>query len=140
MIKKRKNVIPEFNTTALPDIIFMLLFFFMVVTVIKNKDSNYNIQLPKVAYGEKIIEKTGLIDISIFPDKKDNFSISYRNSVYSNLENFEQDFIKTFDNYNYREAKLRIDGVVPMEMVNNLKTILQKTKIYSIEYIVTKSS
>ena len=36
--KKRKD--PAISTAALPDIVFMLLFFFMVTTVFKEKESN----------------------------------------------------------------------------------------------------
>ena len=33
--KKRKKGIPAVNTAALPDIVFMLLFFFMVTTTMR---------------------------------------------------------------------------------------------------------
>lgn len=43
--KKRKE--PAINTAALPDIVFMLLFFFMVTTVFKEKDSKLSVKQPE---------------------------------------------------------------------------------------------
>jgi Biopolymer transport protein ExbD/TolR. len=39
VIKKKKDKeLPAVNTSALPDIVFMLLFFFMVATVMREVD------------------------------------------------------------------------------------------------------
>ncbi len=46
MFNKKKKAKPEINTTALPDIIFMLLFFFMVVTVMRQKPIKVRVDLP----------------------------------------------------------------------------------------------
>jgi biopolymer transport protein ExbD len=49
--KKRKD--PAISTAALPDIVFMLLFFFMVTTVFKEKESN-KILIEKVTIKETV--------------------------------------------------------------------------------------
>ena len=49
--KKKKKGIPAVNTAALPDIVFMLLFFFMVITTIR--DTSLKIEAPKI-YWEKL--------------------------------------------------------------------------------------
>jgi len=49
--KKRKD--PAISTAALPDIVFMLLFFFMVTTVFKEKESK-KLEIDKVAIKETI--------------------------------------------------------------------------------------
>ena len=36
--KKKSNEVPPISTASLPDIVFMLLFFFMVVTLMKDSD------------------------------------------------------------------------------------------------------
>ncbi|MGB1032531.1 MAG: ExbD/TolR family protein [Flavobacteriales bacterium] len=45
--KKSSNQIQEINSAALPDIVFMLLFFFMAVTVIKKDDPLVEVNLPE---------------------------------------------------------------------------------------------
>lgn len=51
---KKSNELPAVNTASLPDIVFMLLFFFMVVTVLR--DDNLLVQniLPKADQVEKL--------------------------------------------------------------------------------------
>ncbi len=52
--KKKSSEVPAVNTASLPDIVFMLLFFFMVVTVLR--DNNLLVQnvLPKADQVEKL--------------------------------------------------------------------------------------
>lgn len=52
--KKKSGALPAISTASLPDIVFMLLFFFMVVTVLR--DSNLLVQnkLPKADQVEKL--------------------------------------------------------------------------------------
>jgi biopolymer transport protein ExbD len=44
--KKRKKGIPAVNTAALPDIVFMLLFFFMVTTTMR--ETSLQIEAPSL--------------------------------------------------------------------------------------------
>ena len=46
--KGKKGKVPAASTAALPDIVFMLLFFFMVTTVFKEKESK-KVKIDKVA-------------------------------------------------------------------------------------------
>ena len=44
--KKRGKSSPEVSTASLPDIIFMLLFFFMVVTVLRDSELKVDVATP----------------------------------------------------------------------------------------------
>lgn len=52
--KKKGGELPAVNTASLPDIVFMLLFFFMVVTVLRNNDLMIKNELPKANEVEKL--------------------------------------------------------------------------------------
>ena len=52
--KKNKSEIPAVNTASLPDIVFMLLFFFMVATVMRDNDLKIKNELPVANQVEKI--------------------------------------------------------------------------------------
>lgn len=71
--KKRKE--PAISTAALPDIVFMLLFFFMVTTVFKEKEAD-NLLIKKVMVKESIdLEKNvkaAYYWIGKVPGKKDD--------------------------------------------------------------------
>ena len=45
--KKKSNDKPEISTASLPDIIFMLLFFFMVVTVMREQELKVTVSVPQ---------------------------------------------------------------------------------------------
>ena len=55
--KKRGKSSPAINTASLPDIIFMLLFFFMVVTVLRNSELKVNISTPSGTELTKLEQK-----------------------------------------------------------------------------------
>lgn len=55
---KKTETKPEIPTSALPDIIFMLLFFFMVTTVLRETDLLIKNSVPKASQLAKIKKKT----------------------------------------------------------------------------------
>lgn len=52
--KKKGGEIPAVNTASLPDIVFMLLFFFMVVTVLREDNLLVQQTMPKADQVEKL--------------------------------------------------------------------------------------
>jgi biopolymer transport protein ExbD len=56
--KKKSSASQDIPTAALPDIIFMLLFFFMVTTVLRETDILVKQQVPKVTELSKLERKT----------------------------------------------------------------------------------
>jgi biopolymer transport protein ExbD len=62
---KRGNATPEVSTASLPDIVFMLLFFFMTVTVMKDDVLKVSNELPNATEIKKLEKKDRLITIYI---------------------------------------------------------------------------
>ena len=56
--KKKKKGMDEISTASLPDIVFMLLFFFMLVTVLKSEEPLVNVSTPKASELTNIEQKT----------------------------------------------------------------------------------
>lgn len=56
--KNKKRASPGISTASLPDIVFMLLFFFMVATVSKEEDLIVDVTMPNAEECEKIEDKT----------------------------------------------------------------------------------
>lgn len=66
--KNKKRGVPGVNTSALPDIIFMLLFFFMVATTMKEVDLQVEIKKPVADQAETLTDKDNVDFIYIgFP-------------------------------------------------------------------------
>ncbi len=69
--KKKRKGMPAINTASLPDIVFMLLFFFMVTTVMRETDLKIKKpQLPKANQVKKL-EKKSLVSYIYVGKSKD---------------------------------------------------------------------
>ena len=69
---KKSNTSQDIPTAALPDIIFMLLFFFMVTTVLRETDIMVKQKLPKAAQLTKLERKSLVSYIYIGEPKQTN--------------------------------------------------------------------
>jgi biopolymer transport protein ExbD len=65
--KKQGNTTPGINTSSLPDIIFILLFFFMVATVLRETSLKVKNSLPQATEIEKLQDKSLVKYIYIGP-------------------------------------------------------------------------
>lgn len=74
--KKKTETKPEIPTSALPDIIFMLLFFFMVTTVLRETDLLIKNSVPQASQISKIKKKT-LVSYIYVGEPKDEFKNKY---------------------------------------------------------------
>ena len=55
--KKGSGELPKISTASLPDIVFMLLFFFMVTTVMRETTLLVDVSMPKASEAQKIKRK-----------------------------------------------------------------------------------
>ena len=63
--KKKSGELPPVSTASLPDIVFMLLFFFMVATVMRDDEMLVENSLPAANQVEKLEDKNKLVNIYI---------------------------------------------------------------------------
>lgn len=131
---------PAINTTALPDIIFMLLFFFMVSTVMRQPDSTDQLVLPNTITSEST-ERTNPNElvISLFSDASNTDIVKIQNQI-TPIENIQKILDKVIikmkkKHLSPEKAILKIDQHVNMSTVNKLKTALQKAEVLQIEYV-----
>lgn len=67
--KKKSRIKQEIPTASLPDIIFMLLIFFMVTTVLREVELEVRVQLPDAEAIEKIEQKRLVSYVYIGPER-----------------------------------------------------------------------
>ena len=70
--KKKSKAKQEIPTASLPDIIFMLLIFFMVTTVLREVELQVRVQLPDAEAIQKIEQKRLVSYVYIGPEKLAN--------------------------------------------------------------------
>jgi len=73
--KKKSNTSQEIPTASLPDIIFMLLFFFMVTTVLRETTINVHQRIPGATELRKLQRKSLVSYLYIGKPKISNFGV-----------------------------------------------------------------
>ena len=147
--KKRGASNPEVSTASLPDIIFMLLFFFMVVTVLRDSELKVNNNVPSATELTKL-EKKSLVNFMYIGKPLINYQATYGTKPRLQLGDKFADlseiplFLEKHKGTvpeNQRpgiSTSLRVDGDVTMGVVTDVKTELRKSGQLKINYSAKK--
>jgi biopolymer transport protein ExbD len=147
--KKGKKDAPGITTASLPDIVFMLLFFFMVVTKMRDSEVMVQIQVPNATELQKLEKKSLVTHIYIgSPVAKYAPVMGTAPRIQLNDQFAEPSAIPLFI-ANEKEkvvpaklrdkmtAALRIDKGVKMGIVTDVKTELRKIDFRKVSYLAT---
>jgi biopolymer transport protein ExbD len=143
--KKKSSELPAINTSSLPDIVFMLLFFFMVATVMRENTLKIQNVLPYADQVEKL-DKKDLVMYIYAGKPSARFQQSFGTEARIQLnDNFaEVSEIQQFI-YSERESKreelvpflttaLKVDHETNMGLVSDIKMELRKAEALKINY------
>lgn len=143
--KKRGKADPAISTASLPDIIFMLLFFFMVVTVLRDAELKVKVVTPFATELTKLEEKSLVNYLYIgrpMPKYQDVYGTKPRLQLGDKFATVAE--IPLFlekHKVKVPEAKrpkitssLRVDGEVTMGIVQDVKTELRKAGQLKVNY------
>lgn len=143
--KKRGQASPKISTASLPDIIFMLLFFFMVVTVLRDAELKVYVVTPYATELTKL-EKKSLVNYIYVGKPLDRYKDLYGtkpriqlgdkiSEVYDIPLFLEKHRIKVPESqHSLITSSLRIDGQVTMGIVADVKTQLRKSNQLKVNY------
>jgi|JI71714CRNA_FD_contig_61_2322191_length_513_multi_2_in_0_out_0_1 biopolymer transport protein ExbD len=140
--KGRKRGMPAVNTSALPDIIFMLLFFFMVATTMKEVDMKVDVKKPVASQAIPIENKDEVDFIYIgFPIDADNEGTQPKIQLDDRLA-ADANAVAEWKQAKTREGKkpmeivtsLKVHRDVDMRIVSDVKEVLRDIKALKINY------
>ena len=146
--KKRGKATPVISTASLPDIIFILLFFFMVVTVMRETERMVDVTVPKATELEKLQRKSLVSYIYIGPPIKKYAKILgtapqiQLEDAFATKEDIGQ-FIEKIRTETDEKliplltTSLRVDRKVTMGIVSDVKQELRKANALKINYSAT---
>ena len=120
MAKKGKREVPAMSTSSLPDIVFMLLFFFMAATTMREVDPLVKVQMPQ-ANEITELDKKDLVNIWMgkpLNAKADEDALK----IQLNDKTQEVEDIR-----NFISATTATKGVSPKEIVVNLRVDKEAT-------------
>jgi biopolymer transport protein ExbD len=148
--KKKSDGQPAISTASLPDIVFMLLFFFMVTTVMREVTLKVEIQTPKATEVDKLERKSLVSYIYIGEPIKSlqgTFGTEPRiqlNDAFATKRDIIQ-FVE-IERENTDEAErplmtfsMKVDNDVKMGIVTDVKQELRKANALKINYSTGKT-
>ena len=143
--KKKKGDLPAVSTASLPDIVFMLLFFFMTVTTMKDSSLMIKNELPYADQVQKLDKKDRVI--YIYAGKP---SSRYRETYGTEARIQLNDKFATVDEVgafilaeraakreelqNVLTTALKVDGDTKMGIISDIKQELRKVNALKINY------
>ena len=142
---KGKAEMPELNTSSLPDLIFSILFFFMIVTSMREEEVKVEYTLPKGTNLSKIERKTAVVNIHIGSPSRQYVSqlgSSARiqlNDRFANVKEVspfvvnERSLMRQADQAVMKVA-LKTDQHVRMGIITDVKMELRKARALSLMY------
>lgn len=148
MSKFRKSggkELPPISTASLPDIVFMLLFFFMVSTTMREVTLNVKVKLPEATELSKLEKKSLVSYIYVgepLPNYQKTFGVAPRiqlNDQFADVRDINDYVIAEREARDEAEQKfmitsLKIDENTKMGIVSDIKQELRKAAALHINY------
>ncbi|MDB4161010.1 biopolymer transporter ExbD [Bacteroidia bacterium] len=137
---------PAINTSALPDIVFMLLFFFMVATKMRDRDMKVKTAIPQATEVEKLVKKSRLNYIFVGPPKDGDLGNTPRiqlDDAFATVDDIQQYITLQNSKKDEKEipfmtTSLKADKVVKMGIVTDIKQELRKVNALKLSYSALK--
>ena len=143
--KKGKKGAGAINTASLPDIVFMLLFFFMTTTVMKEVDLKVNIRLPDATEAKKL-EKKDLVSFIYIGKPSIHFQKLFGtepriqlNDQFKNVGDIQDFIAQERDAMNEADqakmsVSLKVDEDTKMGVVTDIKQALRRANALKLNY------
>ena len=144
-LRRRSYDVPELNTAALPDLIFTVLFFFMIVTHMRDVERKVQYQVPEGQRLEQLGHKSSVVYIYIgkpVGNQGDSVGIQLNNRLVSVDElgawvKAERQKMSP-DDAARMTISIKADRDTPMGVINDVKRALRSAQALNISYSATK--
>ncbi len=146
---KKKKGVPAVSTASLPDVVFMILFFFMVSTSMREVEMKVENTIPSASETVKLENKSLTSYIYVGPPTKalkNQFGDAPRiqlNDAYATANEIQAFVAAERSNLDETERNgmtisLKIDEDTRMGIVTEVKTALRRAEAYQVSYAAKK--
>ena len=146
MFKRKDHSVPGLNTASLPDLIFTVLFFFMIVTHMKENQMKVKYQVPEGTKLERLAKKSTISHIYIGkPYKGGGITAVQVNDKIVDVAEIE-DFISAErkrlspDDAKQLTVSIKADKKADMGVITDVKQSLRRANALKILYSGRKST
>lgn len=143
----RERDVPTLNTSSLPDLIFTVLFFFMIVTHMRDVEMKVQYNEPQGTEVKKLGHKGSVVNIyvgrRIGSGAGDEFCIQLNNEL-ATVEDIRE-FIDSerqrmgSEDQARMTVSIRADRDVPMGLITDIKQALRQTEALRVNYSATET-
>nr|WP_041986527.1 biopolymer transporter ExbD [Capnocytophaga canimorsus] len=151
MRKKKGSELPPVSTASLPDIVFMLLFFFMTVTEMKDSDLMVVNKVPSADQVQRLDKKDPVVYIYAgkpLPKYQDKYGTNAKIQVNDKFADVSEiaPFILQYKDGLRQELReqfitaLKVDAETNMGLISDIKEKLQDVNALKLTYITKEGS
>jgi biopolymer transport protein ExbD len=144
--KKGSREMPEMNTSSLPDLIFTILFFFMIVTTMREVTLKVKFVVPAGTELEKLEKKSAVSFIYVGPPT-DNLRAQFGSTTRIQLNDRYaepkevMDFIyqerQSMSDQTAQVVSIKADKQTQMGYITDIKEVLRKSWALKVNYSAT---
>jgi len=146
---KKKKGLPAISTASLPDIVFMLLFFFMVTTVMRETDQLIDLSVPTATEVKKL-ERKNLVSYIYVGKPKQKYRAKYGssdkiqlNDKFASVKDIASFILaerasKKEEEVPYMTTSIKADKKANMGIISDIKLELRNINALKINYATHK--
>ncbi|MFK5890959.1 MAG: biopolymer transporter ExbD [Flavobacteriaceae bacterium] len=146
---KKKKGLPAISTASLPDIVFMLLFFFMVTTVMRETDQLVDVNVPTATEVKKL-ERKSLVSYIYVGKPKQKYRAKYGksdkiqlNDKFASVKDIGAFILaerasKKEEEVPYMTTSIKADKKASMGIISDIKLELRDVNALKINYATHK--
>ena len=135
MFNRRRYEVPGLNTASLPDLIFSVLFFFMIVTHMQKVAVKVQFRTPQGTELTRLTKKTAVTYIYIGKPEGNLQKFGSLDEVVDYIS-AERERMSPEDQQQMT-VSVKADRTTKMSIIDNVKQALRKAKAYRISYSAT---
>jgi biopolymer transport protein ExbD len=147
--KEGGKKLPGISTASLPDIIFMLLFFFMVTTVMREVELKVTVKAPDASEVQKLEDKSLVSPIYIGKPTKvlqqkwgdeDRIQLNDAFAEVGEIRSYVEEKLTKIPEYKRKRhiVSMKVDADAKMGIVTDVKQELRKANALKINYSTRK--
>lgn len=141
MFHQSHRSVPQLNVASMPDLIFTVLFFFMIVTHMRSDEVKVRLQVPEGKEVQKLANKQAVVNIYIGKHNNNwavqvNGDVVNTNEIPAMIEHIRGGL--SAENQARMTVSLRVDKKAPMGLVSEVKRQLQQAYALKINYSATE--
>ena len=141
MFQRKRHQVPSLNVASMPDLIFTVLFFFMIVTHMRSDEVKVKLEVPQGAGVQKLANKASVVNIYIGQLNGEwgvqlNDDLIAIDDIPARIEEIRGGM--STENADKLNVSLRADRHTPMGIITDVKQALQQSYALRINYSATE--